>query len=38
MKRVKEGEYGLCPFYTCINMKHRNLSVLLRRGVEEEGD
>jgi hypothetical protein len=32
MKWVKEGEYGRGTFYTCINMEHNPVEVILRRG------
>jgi hypothetical protein len=25
MKKIKEGEYSLCAFYTCMNMEHSSL-------------
>jgi hypothetical protein len=34
MKRVKEGKYGRCIFYTYMNMEHRNLlKLFFRRGM-----
>jgi hypothetical protein len=40
MKRIKEGEYGLCILNTCMNMEHWNCQSHFKKGKgeEKEGD